>query len=82
MVNGRVLGVSSVPRLGVKSNPPTRLALLLLSDGGLLIIPANADKYGLPRPELIRSDNALYGRHFRVMEMYDCIVTDPPYGIR
>lgn len=41
-----------------------------------------ADKYGLPRPELVRSDNALYGRHFRVMELYDCIVTDPPYGIR
>lgn len=40
------------------------------------------DKYGLPRPELVRSDNALYSRHFRVMEMYDCIVTDPPYGIR
>ncbi|CAM9211442.1 unnamed protein product, partial [Ectocarpus sp. 6 AP-2014] len=42
----------------------------------------NFDKYGLPRPELVRSDNALYGRHFRVMELYDCIVTDPPYGIR
>lgn len=40
------------------------------------------DVYGLPRPELVRSDNALYGRHFRVMELYDCIVTDPPYGIR
>ncbi|CAN0571943.1 unnamed protein product, partial [Laminaria digitata] len=42
----------------------------------------DSDKYRLPRPELIRSDNALYGRHFRVMELYDCIVCDPPYGIR
>lgn len=42
----------------------------------------SADKYELPRPELIRSDNAIYDRHFRVMEMYDCVVCDPPYGIR
>lgn len=47
-----------------------------------LILGCDADKYGLPRPELIRSDNAIYGRHFRVMELYDCIVCDPPYGIR
>ena len=44
---------------------------------------ANFEQYGLPRPELIRSDNALYHRHYRTEHpMYDAIVTDPPYGIR
>ncbi|KAJ1421539.1 S-adenosyl-L-methionine-dependent methyltransferase, partial [Ochromonadaceae sp. CCMP2298] len=34
--------------------------------------------YGLPLPELIRMDNSLFDRH----GYFDCIVTDPPYGIR
>ena len=44
---------------------------------------SNFQQYGLPRPELIRSDNALYHRHYRTDHpLYDAIVTDPPYGIR
>lgn len=44
---------------------------------------ANFAQYGLPRPELVRSDNALYDRHYRTDHpLYDAIVTDPPYGIR
>lgn len=44
---------------------------------------ANFAQYNLPRPELIRSDNALYHRHYRTEHaLYDAIVTDPPYGIR
>jgi len=44
---------------------------------------ANFRQYGLPRPELVRSDNAIYHRHFRRHDpIYDAIVCDPPYGIR
>lgn len=44
----------------------------------------NFAQLGLARPELVRSDNALYSRHYRRsnVPMYDAIVTDPPYGIR
>ncbi|CAM9725349.1 unnamed protein product, partial [Discosporangium mesarthrocarpum] len=42
----------------------------------------NFEQYGLAQPELIRSDNALYNRHFREVELYDSVVCDPPYGIR
>lgn len=43
---------------------------------------SNFRQFGLPRPELIRSDNAIYHRHFRpnAEPWVDCIVTDPPYG--
>jgi len=45
---------------------------------------ANFRQFGLPRPELIRSDNAVYERHFRTTDdgLYDAILCDPPYGIR
>ncbi len=43
---------------------------------------SNFKQYGLSPPELLRSDNALYDGHFRVLPMYDAIVCDPPYGIR
>ena len=44
---------------------------------------SNFRQYKLARPELIRSDNSLYHRHYRSHEpLYDAIVTDPPYGIR
>ncbi len=43
----------------------------------------NFKQYNLGRPELIRSDNAIYHRHYRTVKpMYDAIITDPPYGIR
>ena len=53
----------------------------------------NFEHYGLPRPEIVRSDNALYHRHYRhhpngaggnniAPPLYDAIVCDPPYGIR
>ena len=46
-------------------------------------IRSNFKQYGLPPPELVRSDNAIYHRHFRDhLPMFDAIVTDPPYGIR
>ncbi|CAB9526631.1 guanine(10)-N2-methyltransferase homolog [Seminavis robusta] len=46
-------------------------------------IYSNFQQFQLPRPELIRSDNAIYHRHFRTSEPWvDTIVTDPPYGIR
>ena len=55
---------------------------VLRGKGGANVF-ANFAQYGLPRPELIRSDNALYDRHFRHSQpIYDAIVTDPPYGIR
>ena len=44
---------------------------------------SNFAQFQLPRPELVRSDNSLYYRHFLSDDpMYDAIVTDPPYGIR
>jgi tRNA (guanine10-N2)-methyltransferase len=46
-------------------------------------IGANFAQFGLTRPELLRTDNAVYPRHFRSHRpLYDAIVTDPPYGIR
>lgn len=44
---------------------------------------ANFKQYDLPRPDLVRSDNAIYQRHYKASTpIYDAIVTDPPYGIR
>lgn len=46
-------------------------------------IASNFKQYGLPPPELVRSDNAIYHRHYRDhLPLFDAIVTDPPYGIR
>ena len=46
-------------------------------------IVSNFKQYGLPPPELVRSDNAIYNRHYRDhLSLFDAIVTDPPYGIR
>jgi tRNA (guanine10-N2)-methyltransferase len=47
-------------------------------------IVSNFRQFNLPRPELIRSDNALYHRHFHrsAVPIYDAIICDPPYGIR
>mmetsp|Transcript_36727 Transcript_36727/g.54877 ORF Transcript_36727/g.54877 Transcript_36727/m.54877 type:complete len:598 (-) Transcript_36727:93-1886(-) len=46
-------------------------------------IYSNFRQYDLPRPDLVRSDNAIYSRHYRGHKpLYDAIVTDPPYGIR
>eukprot|EP00934_Nitzschia_sp_Nitz4_P005528 Nitzschia sp. Nitz4//scaffold74_size92883//19417//21099//NITZ4_004816-RA/size92883-processed-gene-0.3-mRNA-1//1//CDS//3329557574//5518//frame0 len=43
----------------------------------------NFDQYKLQRPEILRSDNSMYHRHYREhVPLYDAIVTDPPYGIR
>jgi tRNA (guanine10-N2)-methyltransferase len=57
----------------------------------------NFEHYGLPKPDIVRSDNALYHRHYRhhahgdssannnksiAPPLYDAIVCDPPYGIR
>lgn len=56
---------------------------VLRGKGGDQNVLANFAQYGLSRPELIRSDNALYDRHCRTEHpLYDAIVTDPPYGIR
>ena len=42
---------------------------------------SNFRQYKLARPELIRSDNSLYHRHYRRHEpLYDAIVTDPLFG--
>lgn len=44
---------------------------------------SNFAQFNLPQPEIVRSDNALYSRHFRTqVPLYDAIVCDPPYGIR
>jgi tRNA (guanine10-N2)-methyltransferase len=46
-------------------------------------IQSNFAQFNLPRPELLRTDNAIYHRHFRShIALYDAIVADPPYGIR
>jgi tRNA (guanine10-N2)-methyltransferase len=46
-------------------------------------IASNFKQYGLLPPELVRSDNAIYHRHYREhAPLFDAIVTDPPYGIR
>ncbi len=63
--------------------------------GGNQTIWKNFEHYKLPRPEIVRSDNALYHRHYRhhpygtsssssniAPPLYDAIVCDPPYGIR
>ena len=42
-------------------------------------VSRNFRMFGLPRTELIRSDNALYLRHYRPHHtLYDSIVCDPP----
>jgi tRNA (guanine10-N2)-methyltransferase len=44
---------------------------------------SNFDQFQLPRPEIMRTDNAHYDKHFRQHSPYfDAIVCDPPYGIR
>lgn len=44
---------------------------------------SNFKQYNLPQPDLVRSDNAIYHRHYKShYPMYNAIVTDPPYGIR
>lgn len=44
---------------------------------------SNFRQYNLPKPELIRTDNAIYHRHYRLHKpLYDAIICDPPYGIR
>jgi len=44
---------------------------------------SNFNQYNLVRPELVRSDNALFHRHYRTDKpIYDAIICDPPYGIR
>ena len=61
---------------------------VLRGKGGNNTINATFTQFGFPRPELIRSDNSMYGRHFRGgmyssgEGIYDCIICDPPYGIR
>lgn len=43
----------------------------------------NFDQFNLNRPEIVRTDNAIYHRHFRSHQpLYDAIICDPPYGIR
>lgn len=43
----------------------------------------NFDQFKLNRPEILRTDNAIYHRHFRSHRpLYDAIICDPPYGIR
>jgi tRNA (guanine10-N2)-methyltransferase len=43
----------------------------------------NFEQYNLQRPEILRTDNAIYHRHYRDhMPLYDSIICDPPYGIR
>lgn len=40
-------------------------------------------QFNLPTPEIVRSDNSIYHRHYRSHgPLYDAIVCDPPYGIR
>mgnify|MGYP005992120691 CR=1 FL=1 len=43
-------------------------------------LETNFAEYGLGLPEQIRGDNSLLP--FRATPRFDCIVTDPPYGIR
>ena len=46
-------------------------------------VQSNFRQYRLPPPELVRSDNAIYHRHYRPHPpLYDAIICDPPYGIR
>lgn len=43
----------------------------------------NFEQYNLQRPEILRTDNAIYHRHYRDHQpFYDAIICDPPYGIR
>jgi len=56
---------------------------VLRGDGKKEDVFSNFRQYKLPRPELVRSDNSLYHRHYRShAPLYGAIVTDPPYGIR
>ena len=46
-------------------------------------VRSNFQQYNLPPPELVRSDNAIYHRHYRSHPpLFDAIICDPPYGIR
>eukprot|EP00978_Attheya_sp_CCMP212_P048431 scaffold519619_cov71-Attheya_sp.AAC.1 len=46
-------------------------------------VAQNFRHYNLARPELVRSDNSIYHRHYRCdAPLYDSIICDPPYGIR
>lgn len=43
----------------------------------------NFEQFNLQRPEILRTDNAIYHRHYRDHQpLYDAIICDPPYGIR
>jgi tRNA (guanine10-N2)-methyltransferase len=44
---------------------------------------SNFEQFNLRRPEILRTDNSIYHRHFRPHKpLYDAIICDPPYGIR
>lgn len=46
-------------------------------------VTSNFRQYNLVRPDLVRSDNSIYHRHYRCHKpMFDAIICDPPYGIR
>ena len=62
----------------------TDIDFRILKGKGEKTTMSNFAQYGLPMPELVRSDNALYHRHWRTLRsgVFDAIVCDPPYGIR
>lgn len=46
---------------------------------------SNFDQFNLVRPEIVRSDNSIFHRHYQLPSekpMFDAIICDPPYGIR
>ncbi len=63
------------------NNTIRSIALVLRGRNDNENIYSNFQQYNLFRPDLVRSDNSLYSRHYLTgIPMYDAIITDPPYG--
>lgn len=73
----RVLNGYAVGRINKKSpffNPEKKLELFTPK------ITLNFEQYGLPLPNIIRIDSTKLT--LRACDIFDAIVTDPPYGLR
>lgn len=70
----------SLPR----KQPSARLPALHADDRSRRTVFTNFRQYGLPLPEILRLDASRFfdSFHAGVEGAFDCVVSDPPYGIR
>jgi tRNA (guanine10-N2)-methyltransferase len=68
-----------------RKQPSAALQPLHADDKERRTIFANFRQYGLPLPEILRMDSSRFFDSFRgpsIEGAFDCVVSDPPYGVR